>query len=127
MQESKLKLQSFLPAILWWLITLVLFTLPGSTFPKNPLYELIQLDKWIHAFLFFTLCFLFYKPFKKSNKQTGTIAWLLPLIACTYGIIIEFVQEYLIVNRSFDVWDIAADAVGCALAYSWFTRHIKES
>ena len=38
-----------------------------------------------------------------------------------YGIGMEFVQRYLINNRSFDEGDIVADAVGCALGV-FFSR-----
>ena len=38
-----------------------------------------------------------------------------------YGIGMEFVQKYLVANRSFDIGDIIADGVGCiaGLIYSW--------
>ncbi len=32
-----------------------------------------------------------------------------------YGIAMEFVQRYLVVNRSFDITDILADALGSVL------------
>lgn len=35
------------------------------------------------------------------------------LAALAYGITMEFVQEYYIPNRSFDVFDMLADGVGC--------------
>ncbi len=52
------------------------------------------------------------------------------IIACVsliYGAAMEFVQHYLITNRSFDVGDIIADAAGCGLGllYSW-KRYIKK-
>ena len=44
-----------------------------------------------------------------------TIGWF------AYGIGMEFVQKYLVANRSFDIGDIIADGVGCVagLIYSW--------
>lgn len=61
----------------------------------------------------------------KSNlKKLFLIAAILSL---AYGIGMEFVQKYFIPNRSFDVGDIAADAVGCTIGflYSW-RRYIKK-
>jgi VanZ family protein len=60
----------------------------------------------------------------KSKKRTFI---LISLVWLSYGIIMEFVQQRFIPNRSFDVGDIAADAIGCLLGY-WFSssRYIKK-
>ena len=43
---------------------------------------------------------------------------VIALLALAYGIGMEFVQKYFVLNRSFDVGDILADAGGCAVG--WF-------
>lgn len=60
---------------------------------------------------------------KKLRKAFLYIA----IVWLAYGIAMEFVQHYLVVNRSFDVGDIAADAAGCAIGY-WYShkRYIKK-
>ncbi len=57
--------------------------------------------------------------------------FLITLVWLAYGIGMEFVQKYCVVNRSFDLGDIVADALGCitGLIYSIKrfipTQHIK--
>jgi VanZ family protein len=36
------------------------------------------------------------------------------LVACFFGIAMEFVQKYFIPNRDFDIYDIVADIIGAA-------------
>jgi VanZ family protein len=38
---------------------------------------------------------------------------IVAILSLCYGIIMEFVQESFVPNRSFDQWDIVADFVGC--------------
>ena len=40
-----------------------------------------------------------------------------------YGTIMEFIQEAWVANRSFELLDIAADGVGCLLAYWYRVRN----
>jgi VanZ family protein len=110
----------FLPAIAWLMLSLVLFCVPGSTFPKSPLLAVFQADKWAHFILFFILCFLFARPFRNSGIEAAQRhKWFLSimLLGIGYGVIIEFVQKYWIPNRSFETWDIVAGSAGCFLAW----------
>jgi VanZ family protein len=109
----------YIPAIAWFFLTLYLLTLPGSAFPKEDWFEKIQLDKWVHIALFVTLTTLCYMPFLpiQSPSFLGWPAVLIALSILAYGIIMEFVQKYLIPFRSFDIGDIAADGMGCLMGY----------
>ena len=69
--------------------------------------------------MFLILTGLFSLPFKNTSlsipeKRNKFI--LIGFLALAYGIAIEFVQKYFIPNRSFDVWDILADGLGCIAA-----------
>ncbi len=49
------------------------------------------------------------------------------VIFLCYGIAMEFVQRYFVINRSFDMGDIIADAIGCAAGLIFSTRrYIKK-
>lgn len=91
----------------------------------------IQLDKWIHIFLFsvmaLSLCWGIYKS-NKTNTHLNLRYFIVAGLICTaYGIIMEFVQKYYVPNRSFDVGDIIADAVGAALGTFYSIRkYIKK-
>jgi len=110
----------FIPAIAWFIASLVLLCLPGSNIPKYPWLAAIHADKLIHITLFFIACYLFAWPLKKSAvKNQARKRWfvVITLSGIGYGIIMEFVQERWIPNRSFEVGDIVADSTGCLLAY----------
>ena len=45
-----------------------------------------------------------------------------------YGVLIEFAQKFLASQRDFDVNDMVADAVGCAIGFiacNWLVRRIN--
>jgi VanZ family protein len=110
----------FVPAILWFLATVVLLCLPGSAFPKSSWLTVIHADKCVHIGLFSVLCFLFAYPFRQSSFPAGRRKnyFLLILIGgIVYGTVMEFVQKYWIPNRSFELADIASDSTGCIIAY----------
>jgi VanZ family protein len=109
----------FLPAVVFFIITVILLTLPGSSFPKSPLFDLPYFDKWVHIGLFGLLCFLFSYPitfFSISHQQKKYWFWTILFLGISYGVIMEFVQKYWVSNRSFDLMDMVADAIGCFLA-----------
>jgi VanZ family protein len=119
------RFKQFIPAITWFIISLVLLCLPGSTIPKYPWLAVIHADKWIHITLFGILCFLFSFPFSQSSltipeKKKGFV--LITLSGIIYGTIMEFVQDQWIPNRSFEVLDIVADSAGCGLALIYSFR-----
>ncbi len=123
--QSKLR---FLPAIVWFFGILFLLCLPGSTIPKYPWLALIHADKLLHITLFFLLCFLFTSPFKNqglSKRSMRLILSLITVLGVLYGVILEFVQERWILNRSFEVNDILADASGCLLSFIYWIRWIR--
>jgi VanZ family protein len=106
----------WLPAIAWLAIITLLFLLPGSALPKANLHILF-FDKWVHMLLFAILTWLFCRPFAAMpiGSAKYRIYFLLILVTTLYGIAIEFIQRDFITNRSFDVKDIYADAVGSLL------------
>ncbi len=114
-------------AFLYLLVTLWLFTLPGSAFPNNDWFDTLQVDKWVHATLFFGLCWLFMNPILSINKSSYSkikIFIVISSLAIGYGISIEIIQRDYIPNRSFDIWDIVADTIGSILAFIWFKRKL---
>lgn len=110
----------FIPAIGWFIISLIALCLPGSQIPKYNWLAVIRADKLVHIFLFFTLCFLFSRALPKSPDPGGQRKkWFLLVMlgGMVYGTLMEFVQKYWVANRSFEGWDIVADSLGCFLAY----------
>jgi VanZ family protein len=102
----KNKKTSVLVAIGWFIITTILLCIPGKKIPKIGWLQIPHFDKLVHIFIFGLLSYFFCRT---TNRKW----FLLVAFICTfYGVAMEFVQEYWIPNRSFDVFDIAADTVG---------------
>ena len=121
----KTGLYTFIPAIAWLCLSFWLLTMPGSNIPHEDWFDVLQVDKCVHVAMFFILCFLFMLPIKKMQLSAGAyLPWqlLITVSAILYGVIMEFVQRDFIANRSFDVWDIAADALGCLAAFFWYRK-----
>jgi VanZ family protein len=57
----------------------------------------------------FFLCLGVYLQKRIISRFTLTI---IAISAAFYGLIIEYIQKYLAVHRSFDMNDVAADTVG---------------
>jgi VanZ family protein len=116
--------------ICWLIICTFLLTLPGSAFPKENWLDKLWVDKWVHIGLFsimaWTWCLAMLSfGFPVTRLKRIFLIWALIWLA--YGIGMEFVQKYLIPNRGFDVWDIAADGVGAAMGYFYSRkRYIKK-
>ena len=110
----------FVPALLWFLASVVLLCLPGSALPQNSWFTVIHADKWVHIGLFSGLVYLFARPLRESGFGAGKrrdYFFLILVGGIGYGTLMEFVQLYWIPNRSFELADIAADSTGCLLAY----------
>jgi len=107
-------------AIIWLLIITTLLCIPGTEFPKIKWEDKIWLDKWVHVFLFMVLVILSSKASsgkKRIQANTRKIFFQIMILGFLYGILMEIVQEYFILNRSFDLADILADGAGCFIGY----------
>lgn len=101
-------------------------TIPGSTLPKSHFYELIHVDKWVHICMFGILVFLFLQAVRLFNKNVHlSTLFIVPVCGIAYGTGMEFVQKYWTTGRSFDIWDIVADSIGCLLAYAYVSIRVK--
>jgi VanZ family protein len=110
-----MKVVSFLPAITWFLISVVLLALPGDDVPSIDYFDIPYFDKLIHLGMFFLLSFLFCYPLVKSSAEQGFItSWCnrIAVLAIIYGVFMEFVQRDFVRGRSFDVIDILFDTIG---------------
>lgn len=90
------------------IVVTVLLLLPATEIPEIDLFGYLT-DKVIHAGVYGLVVLLFGWP--APQYLTRTV-----ILSIVHGIAMEFGQKYLTVNRSFDVWDMVADAAGCLLA-----------
>jgi hypothetical protein len=90
------------PAILWTLAIIVACTLPGQSLPDAPV---VGFDKVVHIGMFVGWAFLWMMLFPEKTR-------FIFLIGIFFGILLEFYQQLLPFDRSFDWWDALADGVG---------------
>lgn len=93
------------PAVLWTILIVVACTLPGKELPVAPV---IGFDKVVHVGMFVGWACLWMLLYP------GRVLWLI-LLGVVFGISIEFYQQMLPFDRTFDWWDAFADGVGTLL------------
>lgn len=69
-------------------------------------------DKLAHGFAYFVLVFTFLFGFYKSKTLTKKITMIVVVLACIYGISLEFVQYSMFKNRYFEFYDMLANVAG---------------
>ena len=112
-------LLAFLPPFLFLGISIYLLTIPGKDLPQSGFFTQIPyFDKWVHIGMFGMLVYLFGVALYKTLKKGRIFLLGVAVTGIVYGIAMEYVQRDFVSNRSFDMADIAADTVGCLLAYA---------
>ncbi|MBS1749636.1 MAG: VanZ family protein [Bacteroidetes bacterium] len=110
------------PALIWSVTIFILLIIPGKELPPGP--ELPNFDKIIHIILFGGQVWLWsYFVKHRTNSPKGIWVFLLiVLLSSLYGIGMEYIQKYFVVNRGFEIGDIAADIIGSVIAFLLFKR-----
>jgi VanZ family protein len=103
-------------SLIWAAIIFVLCATPGQYIPSNDWFDLLSIDKLVHALMFFVLSSLFIVAAKKSNWGITAIIVLI-ILAILYGAFIELLQQRVFTNRSADWKDIVANSAGCVCAF----------
>lgn len=101
--------------VLWTLTIFILCAAPGEYIPSKTWLDLLSIDKWIHALMFFILCILFFAAAVKYSKGMWVFV-LIVVCGVLYGGLLEVMQATCFSNRGADWQDFAADAAGCLLA-----------
>lgn len=101
---------------LWSFLILVACTWPGKDLPAAPV---LGFDKIVHSGLFtvWAILALIIYP-EKSRFVVG--------LGMAYGLGLEFYQQLLPFDRTFDWWDAVADAAGVLIGYV-FTRLVLKT
>jgi len=123
LNKNELKI---LPAITWVVLVTVLLCIPGSALPEANWFGKIWLDKWVHIALFLIMVFLWCRSVSNSEGRKVRYFGQIAVYFLIYGIAMELVQKYFIPNRSFDLKDILADGLGCAIGLLISRRYIKK-
>lgn len=105
-----------LPVVLWALLILVLLLTPPSGDAPAWLH-FPHADKLVHAVLFGVLAWLLLRALRIPGTH-ATIPLLATVFLCTvlFGGLTEWLQHALPVDRTGDLGDLLADAIGAAAA-----------
>lgn len=110
----------FAPGIAWFVLVAILLFIPASELPKPQTWlKKIFFDKWVHAFLFGFLAFLFMKGSFKAwpkSKLLSRIFVCIFIVCSAWGLATEFIQGNWIKGRGFEWLDWAADSTGALMA-----------
>lgn len=98
-------------AWIWTLCILVACTIPGKNIPSAPV---VGFDKVVHVGLFGVWIVLWLLA-TRGNALICVAAGI------AYGVALEFYQQLLLFDRTFDWWDALADAVGVLIGYYFKT------
>lgn len=115
-------IRTILPAISWSVFVLFLSLIPGNEIPEFQV-EYLHVDKIAHAILFAGLSFFWIFGILKSQVQKIlglSSEFFVSISVFLFGILIEIIQHYWIIERQFDVFDIAANGIGILLGFSFF-------
>ena len=117
-QQLRKYLTTKWPAIIWSAIIFLLLVMPPLHINQEKQLEFSGLDKTIHFLLFGIMVWLwgyYLKTISSTRKNLVLQLLLIAIIVSFYGIVMEFVQDW--VGRDFDVWDMVADAAGSFAGY----------
>lgn len=110
---GKIAFKKFIPGIAWFFLVMVLICLPGNDLPTvDDWLSLIYFDKWVHAGLFGMLTMLFIYPFLKAPGNRWLMAIRIAIAVSLWGLTTEFIQNFFVPGRNFDMLDWASDSFG---------------
>ena len=107
-------MKRYINVIIWTVIIVVLSLLPKEAIDSNHIKLFKGADKIVHFVLYAVLMFLWFRinineKVSKSKRRFITFG---VIYSISLGIILEILQNYLEIGRSFDTFDIVADILG---------------
>ena len=109
------------PGLLWTAMIFYLLSMDTSGAGEFSLLKVYGIDKLIHFALFTILAFVWGAYFlSRATMHANLIVLLIIILASTYGMGMEYYQQYF-TNRSFSYWDGLADAIG-SVAGAWAAK-----
>src|SRR5687768_7181878 len=108
----------YLPALLWAVVILILTMMPGKYIPPVNIWDIANIDKLAHLFVFAVLMVFLLYGFKKQpqfNRLPSRMLLIAFLLCVFYGLLIEGMQGTLLADRHFELYDALANTIGCLL------------
>jgi VanZ family protein len=115
-----MKIIRFWKPFLWLAVIISLSLIPGNKLPGVPLFP--HFDKAAHTVMYFGLAVLLVRPlrFIVANPYVWSV-----VICLITGMLMEFLQEFMAVNRTGSWADILANSVGIMLGILFYHYSIR--
>ncbi len=97
---------------LWVIVVIVLSLMPKSSLGIERVKLFKHSDKIVHFIMYAVLAILSIMAFKKGKNCRADCLAIISISSLSLGVIMEFLQEYLEIGRTFDTFDILANAAG---------------
>lgn len=107
---------------LWAALILIASSFPGKNIPDISFWNLLGVDKIIHAFLYGILTWLLMIFYMQVDNPVSHKFSLSFIISVAYGGLLELYQHYLLADRSGDWLDFIANVAGCVAALFFFRK-----
>jgi len=109
----------------WVFVIVVLSLLPKSSIDTGSLKLFKGADKIVHFGMYAILMFLWMIAIKKNTKPNRNNRVLYAVIfSVVLGIMLELMQKYLVIGRSFDTFDIIANITGVTFVIIFLNNKI---
>lgn len=109
------KVRNYWPAILWAGVILGLCAIPGGDLPDIGWASLLNLDKIVHAAVFLVLFIAIWLGGRSKGVPSRKVGAVALILCAGYGWATELLQQYVFQDRTADVMDFIANAVGSVL------------
>ncbi len=119
-------MRAFSPAVIWLVVILILSGYPGDYVPKVLVW---QFDKLVHSLIYTILSVCLMIAFSKqySNRHNRfKITLFIVLFGIFYGGFMEFLQDYIFINRSGNWYDFIANSIGAILGVFAYPLILKK-
>lgn len=121
-------MKHYLWAVIWGFFVLFLIATPIDTSNSGlSRFNFAGVDKLVHTGIFFVFTVLLLFASLKNDRSLRLISTSIILniiIASSFAIGTELIQEHLTNYRSFEHWDIFADHVGIGMGYFSYLLYI---
>jgi VanZ family protein len=112
-------------ALLWAGVILWLCLIPGKSLPEWNWFAILDLDKLVHAGMFFVLALLLAQAFRNGGAPMRYVLWAV-VISAVYGLGTEFMQGLEAMGRRTDIIDMIANSLGAMAAGAYANRREKK-
>lgn len=106
-----------MPAILWAFFILVLCGFPGDRIPNFETLNRWSADKFLHGFIFFVMYTWTWSPF---HPRISGVFLVIDIIL--FGVLTEFLQTEVFINRYGEWTDALADGGGAMAGHIFCNR-----